>query len=1221
LFIIRPKCVHVTHQLLNEEIIMTASRTSALPQEIIAHLCSPKHHQLMRNPVIGADGRTWDETELKEWASSRRIEAGEECYLSTETGKWVPYKAVLPDANMRQILTDLNANRPIEESKGLVCRLTGQLMKDPVVAADGGTYERDAILNLFKTSKNAVSPITQKPFQHQNVYPNLTLRNLISQVKIHIANRNSNKGDSKSEVGYSPNSTPIFVTDSREISAMTDPNFPEPFLTYIHDLCGDMFKGLRVTQDVGVLQLNVPYDFDVEPINVNDERRKIFWNIMSSMTKKYDLYMTVMDPFTGQPRGSDKPENPDVAAIVDIAVQRTPLKFHEFMFQTTNVPYACSSISGTGAQYGVTEEVEEKFPSFTSFRQAKEFVLRYAGNFRSPVKVLFTDGSLRRPFVVSSDVDTIPQDEREKDSKSIVWQPKLKEEIELYSFVKDFMRIQASESDQRDAKGRPVTRFRILFDIHALAAAWPKWCEDHPEVASHAMLSMLFDYEIYFNVEKIRSACLKTMPSNPVICMQPVNETKDSIDVSLQVLNPHEPPRIFEETSAASEKMQHFCLLLDVSGSMFPAIESILSEIGIERNQLDVALQRILIANTTGRGLTSQTDLEIDQLKKHPSTQAIFTADERFKGHLPNRAFFEVKAGKNFIKVNLSNSNRRYSIILYHHGILSEIVRSTDKEALQYLDTTKISSGATSYIPALTRAAEIFKMKESEFDEKFVLFLTDGLPNDLNTEEKMKAEIKKIFAGMQVQIDTLLLFPKELGGKGPLAESLLKTMATYAPIPGTPSICDDWTRLDNSILQMGKSKANGRPGTKSIVTFTTQLGNIYRLESICGQWCPGHLRLPKADFTANGSTYTMAVANGKPFTLNTSQLKLQMTSSESSKDLSNIMSTLEDEGIDIFDRNSISRNFAKLNTFRNNPALTEFIDKVKNGVYADLENLKKMLIDHEIDIYSGASVDKNEDFLQSLWRQASEAGSAEQVQFLQHVMDLDFLQDENELLVCHAVAPTLTQLELLGVNYKDWATIQKHSQAVNALFQAAKQSRNYEAATFLRNVIEGTYLPAAKPPADEILDAWNLGAAISRNKYRRRGKSHPKAPHPAPKASGKSSPDHDSDAKTVDINQKNIAEKRRQKDVFGAEAGITAYREGAVTLFTGGANKTVQEKKLDQMNSRAGMSIVPLVTNASQTFFHSSGDSKAADTAITNTVKAGTVVPGAKKYRRRQIEF
>ena len=61
---------------------------------------------------------------------------------------------------------------------GLACPLTKQLMRNPVVAADGYTYERAAIERWMAGCTR--SPITSAPLPSQELVPNLTMRSAIS---------------------------------------------------------------------------------------------------------------------------------------------------------------------------------------------------------------------------------------------------------------------------------------------------------------------------------------------------------------------------------------------------------------------------------------------------------------------------------------------------------------------------------------------------------------------------------------------------------------------------------------------------------------------------------------------------------------------------------------------------------------------------------------------------------------------------------------------------------------------------------------------------------------------------------------------------------------------------------------------------------------------------------------------------------------------------------
>ena len=61
---------------------------------------------------------------------------------------------------------------------GLACPLTKQVMRDPVVAGDGYTYERAAIEHWL--GQHSISPITKQPLPDgSDLVPNLTMRSAI----------------------------------------------------------------------------------------------------------------------------------------------------------------------------------------------------------------------------------------------------------------------------------------------------------------------------------------------------------------------------------------------------------------------------------------------------------------------------------------------------------------------------------------------------------------------------------------------------------------------------------------------------------------------------------------------------------------------------------------------------------------------------------------------------------------------------------------------------------------------------------------------------------------------------------------------------------------------------------------------------------------------------------------------------------------------------------
>lgn len=75
----------------------------------------------------------------------------------------------------------------------LVCPITLNLMKDPVVAADGNTYEREALEQWFCGGKTT-SPLTGAKLSSRNYFPVYTLKSLCRQFEAKHCRDSSNRG-------------------------------------------------------------------------------------------------------------------------------------------------------------------------------------------------------------------------------------------------------------------------------------------------------------------------------------------------------------------------------------------------------------------------------------------------------------------------------------------------------------------------------------------------------------------------------------------------------------------------------------------------------------------------------------------------------------------------------------------------------------------------------------------------------------------------------------------------------------------------------------------------------------------------------------------------------------------------------------------------------------------------------------------------------------------
>ena len=69
---------------------------------------------------------------------------------------------------------------PTRNMESAVCSITLELMRDPVMAADGHTYERDALLRWLKTSN--ISPATGALLANRTIMPNHCVKMLIQEL-------------------------------------------------------------------------------------------------------------------------------------------------------------------------------------------------------------------------------------------------------------------------------------------------------------------------------------------------------------------------------------------------------------------------------------------------------------------------------------------------------------------------------------------------------------------------------------------------------------------------------------------------------------------------------------------------------------------------------------------------------------------------------------------------------------------------------------------------------------------------------------------------------------------------------------------------------------------------------------------------------------------------------------------------------------------------------
>jgi hypothetical protein len=74
---------------------------------------------------------------------------------------------------------------PQEPPGHLQCPITYALMEDPVVAADGHTYERKAIKRWLQ--KHSTSPLTNLRLEHKVLVPNFAIRSALEEWQVRHA--------------------------------------------------------------------------------------------------------------------------------------------------------------------------------------------------------------------------------------------------------------------------------------------------------------------------------------------------------------------------------------------------------------------------------------------------------------------------------------------------------------------------------------------------------------------------------------------------------------------------------------------------------------------------------------------------------------------------------------------------------------------------------------------------------------------------------------------------------------------------------------------------------------------------------------------------------------------------------------------------------------------------------------------------------------------------
>jgi WD40 repeat protein len=138
--------------------------------------------ELFIDPVVATDGFTYERKSITEWFQKHNT--------SPTTGEILSNKSLIPNNTLKRAINEMRALKVIV-SKSFLCPITGELYKNPVITADGETYEEAAIVDWFKNGNNT-SPYTGKVLPNNNLLLNQTIKSSINEIRIEIGKSGKN---------------------------------------------------------------------------------------------------------------------------------------------------------------------------------------------------------------------------------------------------------------------------------------------------------------------------------------------------------------------------------------------------------------------------------------------------------------------------------------------------------------------------------------------------------------------------------------------------------------------------------------------------------------------------------------------------------------------------------------------------------------------------------------------------------------------------------------------------------------------------------------------------------------------------------------------------------------------------------------------------------------------------------------------------------------------
>lgn len=149
--------------------------------------CCPIARVLMDKAVVAADGHSYEEVEIRRWLRGS--------FRSPLTGKKLKNKKLIPNYTLRRMITEWKENtggavnlfdQVHDAPQAYCCPITKWLMDQPVLAADGHSYDKDAITQRLGLPGDHVSTVTRARLENDELIPNHALRCSIAAWKEEI---------------------------------------------------------------------------------------------------------------------------------------------------------------------------------------------------------------------------------------------------------------------------------------------------------------------------------------------------------------------------------------------------------------------------------------------------------------------------------------------------------------------------------------------------------------------------------------------------------------------------------------------------------------------------------------------------------------------------------------------------------------------------------------------------------------------------------------------------------------------------------------------------------------------------------------------------------------------------------------------------------------------------------------------------------------------------